>query len=351
MALNEHSISSRQAEESKIAANWVKRARQCLNDEQQPLFIAALRAVGISSLDLERSEHLSQPLADRIIRDLRKHVPELTLLMTPHLELMDLGVMGYAAINSDNVQKALELMHQYLELTTDRYSETIIVSDNFAAIHPIPRINYMEEFRNIAEDSLAGMRRTLEILLGDSVDFRQTRALFAFPAPDYAQCYRDFFQCPIEFNAEVTEFRFPASWLTLSVAAADKAMAEVCTAMCERILGVGQASLDTQQVVRRLLLSRPGRRILRLDQAADELNMSTAQLRKRLYRVGTSYKQLVLEVRMELARHYLIDTNLAIQEIAYLLDYSQPAPFSRAFKLYFDTSPQHFREKSLQHSL
>ena len=46
---------------------------------------------------------------------------------------------------------------------------------------------------------------------------------------------------------------------------------------------------------------------------------------------------------MALAQHYLVDTDLAIQEIAYLLDYSQPAPFSRAFKTYFGVSPERSR--------
>jgi AraC-like DNA-binding protein len=46
---------------------------------------------------------------------------------------------------------------------------------------------------------------------------------------------------------------------------------------------------------------------------------------------------------MALANHYLTDTNLAIQEIAYLLDYSQAAPFSRAFKSYFGNSPEQAR--------
>ena len=48
---------------------------------------------------------------------------------------------------------------------------------------------------------------------------------------------------------------------------------------------------------------------------------------------------------MALAKHYLEETDLAIQEIAYLLDYSQPAPFSRAFKIHFGVSPDHSRSK------
>ena len=47
---------------------------------------------------------------------------------------------------------------------------------------------------------------------------------------------------------------------------------------------------------------------------------------------------------MQLARHYLTDTALTVQEIAFLLDYSQPAPFSRAFKNAFGVAPEFYRK-------
>jgi len=50
---------------------------------------------------------------------------------------------------------------------------------------------------------------------------------------------------------------------------------------------------------------------------------------------------------MALATHYLESTHLSIQEIAYLLDYAQPGPFSRAFKKYFGQSPRDRRESSV----
>ena len=109
------------------------------------------------------------------------------------------------------------------------------------------------------------------------------------------------------------------------------------------VLGPGDRNADTSQQVRSLLLSRPGRKMLRLEGAAEHLRLSPGQLRKRLYRTGTSYKKLVLEMRMELAKHYLLDTQLSVQEISYLLDYSQPAPFSRAFKLHHSLAPDQCR--------
>jgi AraC-like DNA-binding protein len=50
---------------------------------------------------------------------------------------------------------------------------------------------------------------------------------------------------------------------------------------------------------------------------------------------------------MALASHYLKSTMLSIQEIAYLLDYAQPGPFSRAFKKHFGHAPSEVRQNSL----
>jgi AraC-like DNA-binding protein len=270
-------------------------------------------------------------------------VPDISLRMFGTAELSDLGVIGYAAISSDTVGRALNFLYRYHELTTDRYHDFLTVEDDVVYVAPVPLMAHIQDFKNIAEDSLAGNWRTLGLLLGPKVNLSLAQVRFDFPPPDYEKTYREVFSCPVHFNADRNELLFPASWLQRPIASANQTMADVCTAMCERLLGTGESSRETSQVVRRLLLSRPGRRMYRLEEAAEALNLSTAQLRKRLYRAGTSYKKLVLEIRMALAQHYLLDTSLAIQEIAYLLDYSQPAPFSRAFKTYFGRAPEDSR--------
>ena len=139
------------------------------------------------------------------------------------------------------------------------------------------------------------------------------------------------------------ELRIPLDWLNRPVTTANMVMSDVTRSVCDRMLGPGATRrLDTTRVVRRLLISRPGQHMLRLEEAAEELHMSTSQLRKRLYRAGTSYKNLVLEVRMALASHYLESTHLTIQEIAYLLDYAQTGPVQPRFqKISWPFPPRH----------
>lgn len=344
----EHGIAldSRQVEQSKITANWIMRMRECLSDEDQRRFLSeALRDAGVTEQDIAQRRNIEQHQLDTALRKVLHQVPDISLRMFARAELSDLGVMGYAAINSGTVGRAINFLYRYHELTSDRYHDTLTIHDGVARVTPLPLIAHISDFKNIAEDSLAGNWRTLCLLIGPDIDASDARANFDFPEPEYGQTYREIFSCPVSFNEEMNELLFPSAWLDLPIASANQTMADICTAMCERLLGAADSSRETAQVVRRLLLSRPGRRMYRLEEAATELNLSTAQLRKRLYRAGTSYKKLVLEIRMALARHYLEDTNLAIQEIAYLLDYSQAAPFSRAFKTYYGDSPEQAREK------
>ena len=335
---------SRDEEESRIVANWLKRLRSCLTDEQDPLFYQALKEVGIGPGDLEGGHSIHQAQLDSVLLLVRREVPDITLRLFARAEVLDLGLIGYAAINSGTLGKALEVMYAYHSLASDRYLDQLEVHQDRAVVYPAPLPGYLDDYQNIAEDSLAGNWRSLQILLGEAADSGKIDLHFDFPQPAYIETYHQVFGPNCHFNQERSELRFPKAWLEVPINRSGGGLSQVFTAMCERILGPGETRADTSEMVQRLLLSRSGRTMLRLEEAAEQLLLSPNQLRKRLYRVGTTYKTLVLKTRMELARHYLLDTHLSVQEIAYLLDYSTPAPFSRAFKQYFGLAPEYYRQ-------
>jgi AraC-like DNA-binding protein len=258
-------------------------------------------------------------------------------------------MLGYAVLSCTTVGKGLDLLARYLELTSDRYTEKRTIKDGDLTVQAFSTWRHLGENVSIAEDCLAGNWRAIKVMVGSEVDLTGASVQFAYSPPETADVYlRYFAPCRVKFNAEVSELRIPVEWLHWPVTTANMVMSDVTSAICERMLGVGSRThVDTPRAVRRLLLSRPGQHMLRLEEAAELLRMSTAQLRKRLYRSGTNYKNIVLEVRMALASHYLKSTMLSIQEIAYLLDYAQPGPFSRAFKKHFGHAPSEVRQNSL----
>jgi len=98
--------------------------------------------------------------------------------------------------------------------------------------------------------------------------------------------------------------------------------------------------------VRRALESRIGRGGTGIDQIARHLASSPRTLQRRLASEGSSYQEVFQEWRKEAARRHLSESTLAVAEVAFLLDYSEPAAFHRAFKRWFGVTPQTFRRRN-----
>ena len=73
------------------------------------------------------------------------------------------------------------------------------------------------------------------------------------------------------------------------------------------------------------------------------LGLSLRTMQRRLMMEGTSFNALLTEVRRELARVYLRDTQYTHGEISFLLGFDEPNSFYRAFRSWFDTTPDKFR--------
>ncbi|RKZ80269.1 MAG: AraC family transcriptional regulator, partial [Gammaproteobacteria bacterium] len=76
---------------------------------------------------------------------------------------------------------------------------------------------------------------------------------------------------------------------------------------------------------------------------AASLFMSQRTLQRRLEENNTSFKQLVNEVRQDLADTYLNDSSLTLTEISFMLGFSEMSAFSRAFKRWSGKSPTDYR--------
>lgn len=66
-------------------------------------------------------------------------------------------------------------------------------------------------------------------------------------------------------------------------------------------------------------------------------------LRHKLHDVGTNVRELIGEVRSELAQHLLRHTELPVSEVASFLGYSDATVFARAFRTWSNASPSEWR--------
>jgi AraC-like DNA-binding protein len=96
--------------------------------------------------------------------------------------------------------------------------------------------------------------------------------------------------------------------------------------------------------LRRVLASRLARGQTEIDAVAHDLGMSSRTLQRRLSEHGLSYQQVLDRMRRELAERSIAGSSLSIGEIAYLVGYSEPAAFHRAFRRWTGATPQAYRQ-------
>jgi AraC-like DNA-binding protein len=76
--------------------------------------------------------------------------------------------------------------------------------------------------------------------------------------------------------------------------------------------------------------------------------MSARSLQRRLGDEGTSFDAVIDELRRDLAHRYLADPRIAIAEVAYLLGFSEPSAFHRAFKRWTGATPSEARRPTVR---
>lgn len=82
-----------------------------------------------------------------------------------------------------------------------------------------------------------------------------------------------------------------------------------------------------------------------IEDIADALHISSRTLQRHLQDEGFNFQRVLEEARHQLARHYLNNSVLELNEAAYLLGYNDANSFVRAFRSWEGIPPARWREK------
>ncbi len=99
-------------------------------------------------------------------------------------------------------------------------------------------------------------------------------------------------------------------------------------------------SASAEQIQQKLTGRRPT-----IEDIADALHISSRTLQRRLQDEGSSFQRVLEEARHQLARHYLNNSVLELNEAAYLLGYEDANSFVRAFRTWEGIPPARWREQ------
>lgn len=273
---------------------------------------------------------------------LRCDEPALGLLLGQRLNVSTHGILGYAVLSSANFGKAIQFALKYYRVLGLTYELELVELGERVELRASESMPLAGLGRFAAEGLLASLFSIARFLIGERL--QEVEVGFAHPRPGYAGRYERVFGAPVAFDQPYHRLSLPAAYLARPMALANPATVQMCQQQCEALL----ASLDVQDGlltrVRRLLLARPGD-FPSLESAAQALHTSSRSLRRHLAQMGTGYQQVLDEVRRSLALQYLGTTHLPLHEIAYLLGFSDPSNFRRAFKKWTGKLPSDYRSE------
>lgn len=163
------------------------------------------------------------------------------------------------------------------------------------------------------------------------------------PAPPHRSEYDRLFQCPVVFESHWNAMRMDPLVTSEKVALQPRYAFGVLSERAEALLRDLESSRSVRGRVERLLMPILHTGEANVATVARELGISRQTLFRRLRAEGVTFAAVLDDLRRRLAMHYLGGKRVSVNETAYLVGFSDPAAFSRAFKRWTGVSPRDAR--------
>jgi AraC-like DNA-binding protein len=270
--------------------------------------------------------------------------PAVALRAGARMHLTAYGMYGYALLSSPTRDDALDFAVKYLRAMGPIADFTYTRERDVGLFRYDPLLS-PDPNDPLYRFSLAFTYAAHQTLSRDlyGVAFRFSDVRVAFAAPADAPAYADAFGCPVRFGEPVNELRVDAAWIERAPPLPDAVTHAMAREMCQQFLADLTRAGGYASMVRRALVERMPRCFPSIDAMARALSMAPRTLRRRLEAEGTSYRDLLADVRRGLAIEYLRKTRMTNEEIANRLGYSDAANFRHAFVRWTGKSPHEYR--------
>ncbi|WP_233494665.1 AraC family transcriptional regulator [Ruegeria sp. A3M17] len=253
------------------------------------------------------------------------------------------SLTAYISKYSRDLKQVVENTSRFHGMIDPALFFSLRVAGNFASIEAdwkdasFARYHRRTEFLIFA--ALARIRSLTQ------TNFFPTEIRFQHEVGEASKDFQKLAGFPVTFGAERLEIVLTLSSLDLPVPTYDPTLREHLLSYGDRVLA--ESSEPTQklraQVEGLITRSMPGT-IIQADDAASNLGMSPRTFARRLSNEGTSYREIVEDLRCDLAQTF-ITNGMPLSEIAYSLGYADQPAFSTAFKRWTGQAPSTFRTR------
>jgi len=266
----------------------------------------------------------------------------LGLHVAAEMDIRAVGILFYLTGSSRTVSEALENLARYSQTT----NEALVGEISRQKDEVILAVRHLQEFeephRQFFELLALWFIRTLQ--QETNRDFTLSRVTFTHGRnADLREVHR-LLRCPIDFAQGQDSWVLPQRLMDLPIVSGDTQLLKILTAHADDLLAEKHSVTGLQSTVASQLASLLPSGESRAAVVARQLGMSPRSLTRHLAEEGTTFGEIVEQLRRRLASRYLADDRMSVQQIAWLLGYSEVGAFNHAYKRWTGTAPRRNRK-------
>jgi len=268
--------------------------------------------------------------------------PALALHYGETNDMAQVSVVGLIAYACETMIEAMVQVNRYGRLVVefDGPKERYAHARNDDGLWLVDRRENPNEFPELTESTIAraicGPRRFGVTQLAKAVHVTHS-------APVYRAEYERIYGAPVTFDAAWNAVLLDEKWLSHKISVQPRYVFGLLSEHADALLKSLENSKTTRGRVESLLMPILHKGEANIDVIAAKMELSRQTLFRQLKAEGTTFEKVLDELRCQLALQYLRGKKTSVNETAYLVGFSEPAAFSRAFKRWTGVNPREIR--------
>ena len=267
----------------------------------------------------------------------QRSMPNLGAHLGFHTPMGSFPLLDYLVLTTDNVGDALRQLQRYFHITSAPYRLDIVEQADVIRLLVNPGTNaFAAQYATAV---------AIHHLRDETAQKVRVEHVSLICEPDDRKDLERLLRCPVRAPATWSGIAFPRETMRTPLIRRDPLLRAVLEGRAEAIQPAPLMAEPPSAVsqVRAVLALRIGEDLPDIGEIARQFAMAPRTLQRRLSAEGASFKELIDITRREAAQRLLADRSLAVAEIGYLLGFSEPSAFNRAFKRWRGTTPLEYR--------
>jgi AraC-like DNA-binding protein len=250
-----------------------------------------------------------------------------------------LNALGYAWLASSTLYDALNRLVRYIRIVTETIELDLEERDDEIDLI----LNYWTAGPDIPQRCDAKMSIFMAMCRANyGEELQPVKVCFTHDVPACEEEFHRFFRAPVYFNQSSNRLSLRSTDARQSLSGGNPFLAEINDKVVIDYLSHLSKS-DIVQRAKAIIVEQLPSGNVSNEMVAGRLSMSVRSFQRALHRAGVTYRALLADTRRSLADAYISDPHIELQEVAFLLGFTEYSAFSRAFKQWTGKSPAQSR--------